>query len=192
MPGVQQGSTNFLVSALEIKYPNNEIIRQGWFQWLLTAIGTFVAMVPNIISQRVLKIYFRFAIVIFFSLFLTYWVWFPIKASGKFASRRDVFDHFYNGINLGDNKKASDAYTWVIGVLFGAWIFYGYDASAHLAEETQEASETVARGMWLSTVSAWLLSVPTLISMIYPARNGKTLLIARLQWYYSVFRTSTA
>jgi len=82
-------------------------------------------MAPNIISQRVLRIYFRFAVFIFFTLFALYWIWFPIKAAGHFQTREGVFNHFYNGINLGDKKEASDPYTWVIGVLFGAWVFYG-------------------------------------------------------------------
>jgi amino acid transporter len=42
-----------------------------------------------------------------------------------------------------------------------------YDASAHLAEETNDASIVVARGMWMSTLSAWVLSVPTLIIILF-------------------------
>ncbi|KAK5717047.1 hypothetical protein LTR15_008935 [Elasticomyces elasticus] len=127
VPGVQQGSTNFLLSAIEISYPNATIVYKGWFAWLLTAIGMFFAMAPNIISQRVLRLYFRFATFIFFTLFLLYWIWFPAAtaAHGKFRSRSEVFNHFYNGINGGETKEASDAYTWVIGILFGAWVFYG-------------------------------------------------------------------
>lgn len=131
VPGVQQGSTNFLLGAIEISYPGNTLVTRGWFSWLLTAIGMFVAMAPNIISQRVLRLYFRFAIFIFFTLFLLYWTWFPAKASmdGRFQTGAGVFDHFYNGINLGDKKQASDSYTWIIGVLFGAWVFYGKSES---------------------------------------------------------------
>ncbi|KAK2605616.1 hypothetical protein N8I77_008442 [Diaporthe amygdali] len=167
VPGVQQGSTNFLLSALEIKYPDSSVISQGWFSWLMTALGMVLAMLPNIISQRVLQLYFRFAMFIFFVLFAFYWIWFPIKAAGKFQSADGVFDKFYNGINLGSEKEASDAYVWTIGILFGAWEFYGYDASAHLAEETHEASDTVAKGMWAATLCAWLLSVPTLIMVLF-------------------------
>jgi amino acid transporter len=160
VPGVQQGSTNFLLAALEIKYPDSEVLYKGWFSWLLTAIGMLFATAPNIISQRVLQVYFRFAIFIFFTLFALYWTWFPAKASGHFQTREGVFDRFYNGINLGDEMQASDSYCWIIGVLFGAWVFFGYDASAHLAEETHEASEVVARGMWMATLSSWFLSIP--------------------------------
>ncbi|OIW22820.1 amino acid or gaba permease [Coniochaeta ligniaria NRRL 30616] len=140
VPGVQQGSTNFLLAALEIKYPDSEVLYKGWFSWLLTAIGMLFAMAPNIISQR---------------------------ASGHFQTRAGVFDRFYNGINLGDEIQASDSYCWIIGVLFGAWVFFGYDASAHLAEETHEASEVVAKGMWMATLSSWLLSMPTLIIILF-------------------------
>lgn len=107
-------------------------------------------MLPNVISQRILRYYFRFAVVIFHLLILIYWTWLPISAKrgGGFQSGEGVFRHFYNGINEGNKKEASDAYCWLVGVLFGAWVFYGYDTSVHLAEETHEASETVAKGMW--------------------------------------------
>ncbi|OCT50865.1 Thiamine transporter thi9 [Cladophialophora carrionii] len=167
VPGVQQGSTNFLVSALMIKYPDSEVLHKGWFLWLLTSIGMIFAMMPNIYSPRLLQYYFRFAVAIFFSLFFMYWIWFPIKASEKhFNSSHGAFGLFYNGINLGDTKQASDGYCWVISVLFGAWVFYGYDASAHLAEETKQASTVVAKGIYTSTFSAWILSVPTLIIIL--------------------------
>ncbi len=97
------------------------------FLWLLTSIGMIFAMIPNIYSPRLLQWYFRFAMAIFFSLFFMYWIWFPIEASKKhFNSSHGAFDLFYNGINLGTEKEASDAYCWVISVLFGAWVFYGY------------------------------------------------------------------
>jgi hypothetical protein len=46
-------------------------------------------------------------------------------------------------------------------------IVFRYDASAHLAEETHKASEVVAKGMWMATLSAWLGSVPTLIIILF-------------------------
>lgn len=128
VPGVQQGSTNFLLSALEIQYPGVLLFKKGWFAWILTSVGMLFAMSPNIVSERVLRLYFRFAIFIFFSLFALYWVWFPIAAatSGHFQSRSGVFNHFYNGINFSPEKQGSDAYCWIVGSLFGAWVFYGY------------------------------------------------------------------
>ena len=113
VPGVQQGATNFLVSALQIKYPDEEVLHKGWFLWLLTSIGLVIAMIPNIYSPRLLQLYFRFAIMIFFTLFFLYWLWFPVTASQKhFNTSYGVFGLFYNGINLGEEKQASDAYCW--------------------------------------------------------------------------------
>lgn len=131
VPGVQQGATNFLLSALEVRYPGSNVVRQGWFSWLVTALGMVLAMLPNVISPRVLRIYFRFALFIFCVLFVFYWVWFPIKASGRFQSRAEVFDKFYNGINLGPEKQASDGYAWTVGILFGAWDFSGSVETFH-------------------------------------------------------------
>lgn len=54
VPGVQQGSTNFLLSALEINYPNATVLTEGWFSWLLTSIGMVFAVLPNVYSQRIL------------------------------------------------------------------------------------------------------------------------------------------
>ncbi|KAF3770596.1 hypothetical protein M406DRAFT_245876, partial [Cryphonectria parasitica EP155] len=157
VPGVQQGATNLLISGLEVRYPDSTVIYTGWFSWLLTAIGMIFAMLPNVLGQRALKLYFRFAVFIFFVLFAFYWIWFPVKAAGNFQSREGVFGRFYNGINEGTEKQASDSYAWVVCILFGAWEFYGYDASAHLAEETHDASDTVAKGMWGATLCAWTL-----------------------------------
>jgi amino acid transporter len=171
VPGVQQGSTNFLLAALQIQYPDATVLSKGWFAWLLTTIGMLFALIPNIWNPKLLQYYFRFAVTIFFTLFLFYWIWFPIKVAATpdmhFNSASGVFRHFYNGINLGTTQQASDAYCWIISILFGAWVFYGYDASAHLAEEMLQASEVVAKGIWISTFSAWFLSVPTLIVILF-------------------------
>jgi hypothetical protein len=61
-----------------------------------------------------------------------YWIWFPIMASrGKGFQSSDIFTTFYNGINYATDAEgntimqASNSYCWIIGVLFGAWEFYG-------------------------------------------------------------------
>ena len=156
-----------MLSALEIQYPNATILSKGWFSWILTSLGMLIAVLPNIYSQRVLQIYFRVATGVFFILLTLYWIWIPVKVSGNFQSASGVFQHFYNGINGGATQQASDAYCWVVAVLFGAWVFYGMDACAHLAEETQNASANVAKSMYLGTLTAWVISVPTLILLLF-------------------------
>ena len=178
VPGTQQGATNFLISALQINYPDAAVLDQGWFSWLVTVVGLVVALIPNVTSQRWLRRYFRIAIAIFFVLFFLFWIWFPIAVAGRFQSTSFVFTTFHNGINQGPNQQASNAYCWVISLLFGAWEFGGYDASAHLAEETRDANKNVARGMWFSTVSTTILSIPTLILILYCIQDFEALISA--------------
>ncbi|PFH62472.1 hypothetical protein XA68_13374 [Ophiocordyceps unilateralis] len=177
-PGTQQGATNFLISALEINFPETAYLRQGWFQLLATLCGLLIALLPNVTSQRLLQLYFRFAIAMFFVLFFVFWIWFPISVQGRFQSPEFVFKKFYNGVNQGSSQQASDSYCWMISLLFGAWEFGGYDAAAHLAEETRHASKTVARGMWLSTVSTTILSIPTVVLILFCIQDFEALISA--------------
>lgn len=62
--------------------------------------------------------------------------------------------------------------------MFGAWIFYGYDASAHPAEETLQASEVVANEIWASTFSAWFLSVLTLTIILFCLQDFEDIISA--------------
>jgi hypothetical protein len=61
-----------------------------------------------------------------------YLIWFPIAASRRNGFQSgSIMTTFYNGINYGVDAdgntivQASNAYCWVVGVLFGAWEFYG-------------------------------------------------------------------
>lgn len=98
-------------------------------------------LIPNIWNRKLLQYYFRFAVAIFSAVFLCYWIWFPTKVATTpgmhFNSASGALLLFYNGIDQGEARQASDAYCRIISILFGAWVFYGYDASAHLAEETR-------------------------------------------------------
>ena len=169
VPGCQQGGNNFLIAALQMQYPNVSFISERWFIFVMTAAGIILATIPNVINQKILKWYFRVTVASASLLFMIYWLWFPIASRGHFRPASEIFGSagFYNGINYGPTMQASNAYCWIVGVLFGAWEFYGYDTSVHLAEETNEASAVVARGMWTGTLATWLLSVPTLIIVLF-------------------------
>ena len=99
---------------------------------LLIFAGLGVAVIPALTSQRWLHRYFRLSIFIFSAMFFMFWIWFPVAAASNFRSADFVFHTFNNGISQDPTKQASDAYCWVISLLFGAWEFGGYDASAHL------------------------------------------------------------
>lgn len=197
----QRGNTNFLISAIQIYNPNAQILSYGWLGWLISTATILMCVIPNIVSERVIQLMLRTTLASFAILMAFYWIWFPVSASGNFQSA-SILTTFENGINNGPTKQASDSYCWLVGVLFGAWVMIGYDASVHLAEETKSAQVVVARGMWLGeylsfhfplplpyasrhtarlrfeilirskgTLATWLLSVPTLIMILFCLRD---------------------
>ena len=169
IPGIAQGVANFMVSLLTICYPESEVIHKSWFGWCMSASVIILGAIPNCISPRAVRWMLKSCAYSTLVLLSFYIFWFPVAASRhKGFQSAKIFTTFYNGINYAVDedgntiKQASDSYCWIIGVLFGAWEFYGYDASVHLSEETHEASAVVAKGMWSGTLATWLLSIPIL------------------------------
>jgi amino acid permease (GABA permease) len=70
-----------------------------------------------------------------------------------------VFTHFNNGTGLG----VGSFYIVLIGLLLAQYTFTGYDASAHMTEETHEAARSGPRGIVMSIVvslfAGWVLLI---------------------------------
>ena len=70
-----------------------------------------------------------------------------------------VFGHFYNGTGL----AVGSFYIVLIGLLLAQYTFTGYDASAHMTEETHKASTAGPRGIVMSIVvslfAGWVLLI---------------------------------
>jgi amino acid transporter len=69
-----------------------------------------------------------------------------------------VFTHFANGSGWG-----SKIYVLMLGLLLAQYTFTGYDASAHMTEETRDAARSGPRGIVTSIVvslfAGWLLLI---------------------------------
>lgn len=69
-----------------------------------------------------------------------------------------VFTHFVNNTGWG-----SSLYVFLIGLLLAQYTFTGYDASAHMTEETQDADVTAPWGIVMSIVvsliAGWILLI---------------------------------
>ncbi|MFB7474324.1 amino acid permease [Kitasatospora sp. NPDC056184] len=67
-----------------------------------------------------------------------------------------VFTHFENGTGW-----TSPLYASAVGLLLGGYTFCGYDASAHLSEETKDARVAAPRGIirsiWVSLLAGFVL-----------------------------------
>ncbi len=70
-----------------------------------------------------------------------------------------VFGHFNNGTGLG----VGSFYVVLIGLLLAQYTFTGYDASAHMTEETHDAARSGPRGIVMSIlvslIAGWVLLI---------------------------------
>ncbi|KAF9519895.1 hypothetical protein BS47DRAFT_1374938 [Hydnum rufescens UP504] len=81
-----------------------------------------------------------------------------------------VFTSFYDGTgNPGWGQRASHAYVAIIGILMAQYTLTGFDASAHMTEETHNAAVSGSWGIItaisVSSVLGWFLLVGMLFSI---------------------------
>ncbi|MCW2875468.1 amino acid permease [Actinacidiphila oryziradicis] len=77
-----------------------------------------------------------------------------------------VFGHFANGTGW-----SSPVYVAVIGLLLAQYTFSGYDASAHLSEETTEPDLNAARGIVHSIVWSWIAGFVLLAGLTFAIQD---------------------
>jgi len=72
---------------------------------------------------------------------------------------------FINGTGFGSGFFGSTFYIFVIGMLMAQYTFTGYDASAHLTEETHKADISGPRGVYRSVLYSWIFGYILLIGV---------------------------
>ncbi|MGX8903936.1 amino acid permease [Streptomyces netropsis] len=77
-----------------------------------------------------------------------------------------VFGHFTNGTGW-----SSPWYVAAIGLLLAQYTFSGYDASAHLSEETPGAAVAAARGIVRAIRWSWLAGLVLLIGLTFAIQD---------------------
>lgn len=94
-------------------------------------------------------------------------IWLPIGVSQTygFQTAAFVFTSTYNGTG------APDVWNWMLAFLSTSSVLTGFDASGHIAEETQDASLASARGIfWSAAISSMIafVSLVLLDALILP------------------------
>ncbi len=91
------------------------------------------------------------------------------------ASLSFVFTNRVNNTGIFGTKTSGLGYLFVvlpIGALLTQYTITGYDASAHLSEETHRAADTAAKGMWrsifYSAIGGWIL----LLSFLFAVQDA--------------------
>lgn len=187
IPTLQHGAMRLFLTILQIAGLDNDLVSRDWLAWAVTSFGTLLMLLPTIASPRVLRIYFKLAVTAVFSLLFIYCLWIPAKASTHFQTPTDVITHFYDKTISGSSQPGNDrSYTWVIATLYSAHVFRGYDASVLFSEETLQASPVAAKGMCAGTLTAWLLSIPTLFLLLI-SNVDFTAVVSNEPAYFSVW-----
>jgi amino acid transporter len=97
-----------------------------------------------------------------------------IFVPGHHASVSSVFTHTINNTGLFGGKTHAAGfilYVLPLSAILTQYTITGYDASAHLSEETKRAGNTAAKGMWrsifYSAIGGWIL----LLSFLFAVQN---------------------
>ncbi|MFJ9544335.1 amino acid permease [Streptomyces sp. NPDC101225] len=113
-------------------------------------------------------------------------------APAQHQSVRFVFTHFHN-----DTGFSTPLYVALIGSLLAGYTFCGYDASAHVAEETTDAQRSAPRGIvrsiWVSWAAGFVLLAGLLFAMQdYTATQNSATGVPPAQIFLDVLGTSGA
>ena len=123
------------------------------------------------------------------------------------ASVKSVFTHTINNTGFFGGRTGGFGMLFVIlpvGALLTQYTITGYDASAHLSEETKKAANTAARGIWqaifYSGIGGWILLLSFLFAVqdqgkVTSAGGGVATIFAQaltMKWGGLVLLISTA
>ncbi|KDQ12281.1 hypothetical protein BOTBODRAFT_34561 [Botryobasidium botryosum FD-172 SS1] len=93
----------------------------------------------------------------------------PTHQSGRF-----VFTHFYDGTGEGAegwSSRASPAYVVVIGVLMAQYTLTGFDASAHMTEETRNAAMSGSIGIITAIAVSAVLGFFLVLGLLFSIQD---------------------
>ena len=94
----------------------------------------------------------------------------PTHQPGKF-----VFSTFYDGTGVGGAEgwsiRASPAYVTVVGVLMSQYTILGFDASAHLCEETRKAVRDAPLGLISAIAGSCVIGFFLIIALLFSIQD---------------------
>ncbi|PRP82753.1 putative amino acid permease [Planoprotostelium fungivorum] len=171
-----QAAANYLLSELTvfqvdfdggIDYSN---FKFRALAWILSEVMLVLAVLLNYIPPRAYKWLLRVTFFMIVLDFLLNLIWLPIGVYQTYGFQSsDYLLTTYNGTG------ASPGWNWCLGYLATAGVLVGFDAAGHVAEETQNASQAAARGLFWSAVVSGLFGFPILILFLFCTPNIDTL-----------------
>ncbi|EPY50042.1 hypothetical protein SPOG_03511 [Schizosaccharomyces cryophilus OY26] len=147
--------SKFSVSSTDVKFRA--------VQWAVGEGLLLISVLINSVPPKWFRYVFRASVFVILLDFLLNLIWLPIATSKKYGFRDQ---EFMMSTNYGIGK-VNHGWSWCLTFFCTARILVGYDAAGHVAEETKNASQTAARGMFYSALSNSILSCCIMIVFLY-------------------------
>jgi amino acid transporter len=100
-----------------------------------------------------------------------------IFAPNQHQSASFVFTHWINnsGFSGGTSSLRFFLYVVPLGVILTQYTITGFDASAHLSEETTGAAKAAAQGMWRSVFYSWIFGWILLLCFLFAVKDSNVI-----------------
>ncbi|GAB7350261.1 hypothetical protein MBLNU459_g0907t1 [Dothideomycetes sp. NU459] len=140
-------------------------------QWICTEVLLALACLVNLLPPRIYRWIFYASSSLVVLDFLLNIIWLPIGTANTYGFRtaHEAFLTTYNGTG------APAGWNWCLSYLATAGILIGFDASGHVAEETQDASNTAPQGIFWSTVVSGIGGFIVVILFLFCVPDADTL-----------------
>ncbi|KAH8927029.1 APC amino acid permease [Atractiella rhizophila] len=170
--GISYGCSNFIATTATLHTgfePNSRHVI-GIYAGVLVTQGLI-----NTFGVHLLK-YLNNASVVFHSAGIFSIAVAVLAKAPKLQSASFVFGKFVDATGVGEDgvgwgKRASKAYVAVIGILVAQYTMTGFDASAHLSEETHNAALRAPQGIIISILCSAVFGWFLLLSLLFSIQN---------------------
>ena len=178
--GIDFGLANLISLTAEARNPNYTATPGDTLGVLAAILASHVAV--NLLSIRTLK-YFIYSSIILQTFGVGALAIAVVTKAKSHQSASFVFASFHDGTGVGDppvgwSQKASPAYVAVTGVLMSQYTILGFDASAHLCEETRKAVRDAPFGLLSSILVSSITGFFLLCCFLFSIQDFNTVLNA--------------
>ncbi|MDX6314908.1 MAG: hypothetical protein QOF84_1713 [Streptomyces sp.] len=160
--GIDFGAAFFLNAYLDLQFgftatPGHTILLFAAILVLHGALNTFGVRIVAVLND--ISVWWHVIGVVLIVGALTF-------VPGTHQSTSFVFTHFVNNTGWG-----SSFYVVLLGLLMAQYTFTGYDASAHMTEETHDAATAGPRGIVRSIWISWIAGFVLLLGFTYAIQD---------------------
>lgn len=170
-----QLATNFMLSESAVFGlsfdTDTSNVRFRAVQWIVAEAFLGLCLLVNYFPPKWYKWVFRLSLfIVLLDTFINI-IWLPIGVHNSYGFRdsKFAFTEFYNASGL------PDGWAWQLTMFSTGGVLVGFDASGHVAEETKNASQQAAKGIFYSAVASLVLQLPLIILFLYCTPDLDTL-----------------